>query len=98
MIRYPISKDDNKRYTYRAYVLPNHGFMAKFTVRGMSFLLWWAFNQRVAGYSHSIGTIIACMLISCLPGHNYSSPGSQLGKIIKISHQQLYSTLQYYES
>lgn len=25
-------------------MLPSHGFMAKFTVRGMSFLLWWALN------------------------------------------------------
>ena len=44
LMRYPISRDDNRRYTSRAYVLPNHGFMAKFTVPGMRFLLRWALN------------------------------------------------------
>lgn len=50
LILYPLSRNDNKRYTSWAYALPNHVFMAKFTVPDMCFLLWWPQIQSESGW------------------------------------------------
>lgn len=71
-------------FTPGAFELLGHGFGARFTVVGLSFLLWncLKFTRKVICYPHNMCTTVAPMNIPHCAVHCCSSQGLQLVKIV----------------